>query len=261
MSLLKHALDNSASALYVSAGTILDMDLKGRLARVKQRVIDLGKTPLRGAITRMAEAAGCSVQNMSQALLGINKLEDRPLRNLAKWAQVEAEWLIGGVPPMLKPEATKQPPENSISGKYQPLASSQRWSHRDTTMRWAPVIRADQMGKSLLEANTNWPESEQRPFVTTAQTSGICKFVMVNDDNMAPRLVRGDWALFDPERPPERGKRGLFLLPDGDYVIRFYEPLAGGGFEARDESGRCLDSIKHGIVYVGLYLLMQSEGG
>jgi hypothetical protein len=124
----------------------------------------------------------------------------------------------------------------------------------------APVLTGSIQGDELTRSNDAWPASERKPYQAKQATSGRVKFVEILDDAMSPRLRAGDLVLIDPDGQPERGKTALFLFPDGGYAVRFYEPLSGGGFEARDEAGRTYDSARHEITYAGRYVLMMREG-
>lgn len=245
-----------------------EMILKDRLQAAGERAHSLGLAPKK-FVTAMADAAGCSRQNIYQALRGVQEdMNADYLKRIAIWSRVNELWLIVGAGPMTND------PDDRQTNVYQmpsPASRSADWpmsrgntSHgaqvNVTSTGMAPRIFAGaKLGEVLYKANEEWPREEQRPFFTTKHISSYCKFVQVNDDAMAPELRKGDWVLVDPRMEPERGKTCLFLLPDESYVIRYYEVIAGNSYEARDALGRSLDRERHGIRYAGRYVLMQRE--
>lgn len=129
-----------------------------------------------------------------------------------------------------------------------------------TNAQRAPVVAWARLESDLKRDNNEWPVEDQRPFFTKQNVSDSCKFVEIIDDLMASKFRRGDFALFDLKAEPTPGKTSLFLTPDGRMLTRLYEPLSNGGFEAVDEQGRAMDSAKHGLRYMGRFVLMQRDG-
>ncbi len=178
---------------------------------------------------------------------------------LAKVLQVNSTWLATGRGSMLAPE----PP--SEGGFVRPPAANEGQPPSYgmvasvTTAPRAPVLGSERLGVDLHRANTEWSPEELRPFITKKPISQYCKFVPHDDDAMSPYLLRGDMVLVDPKAAAVRGKICLFLHPDGSSLFRFFEPLADGHFEARDAEGRAIDSVRHGIRYAGLHILLQRE--
>lgn len=247
------------------------MNLRDRLLAVKDRAIALNLTREHGWKSAMARAAGCTSQNITNATRDVAPQEDMGaelLRRIAVWARVNEQWMLFSSGPMLPIHDAKQGPFDEHAASRlsvgEPvigyLADVKSATLTATRSSHAPRIsKVGRKGEVLYRANNDWPDSELRPFFTKKEHSAYCKFVLVNDDDMAPALRRGDWVLIDPNAPPERGKTCLFLLPDDSYVLRQYEVIAGGGYEARDTAGRTLSRERHGIEYAGRYVLMQRE--
>lgn len=159
-----------------------------------------------------------------------------------------------------------EPNQPFLGGSARTIPSMSEFAPIDTsfqivkTIKRAPVVVWERLGVDLAKENIEWPDAQQRPYVASREVSSRAKFVQIADNSMAPNLMAGDYALFDPDQAPERGKTCLFLFPDGSAVVRRFQPLANGGFEAVDASGHALDSSRHGLIFAGLYVLMQREG-
>lgn len=243
------------------------MNLWDRLQFAMNRAVELGITKKRGAQAEMARVAGCASQAISQkkgdpnATMGAERL-----RRIAVWARLNVEWMVHGTgfPALDADEAAATHDSHALHGRAPnpiPMGISGSGAipmSSVTRLSAAPRITAvGRKGEVLYRANNDWAPVELRPFFTERETSGYAKFLLVQDDDMSPELRRGDWALIDPSATPERGKLCLFLLPDDSYVIRTYEVIAGGSYEARDHMGRTLSRERHGIEYAGRLVLFQ----
>lgn len=247
------------------------MNLRDRLLAAKNRAIELNITKEWGWKRAMAQAAGCTPQNITLATIENSTHESMNpeyLRRIAIWARMNEAFMVFGTGPQHSSHDAKRDvfDAHAIS---QDGGEKRRITHLDDSVRSTSAVtstpsaprisRLGRKGEVLYRANNEWPKTELWPFMTQKECSDYCKFVLVADDDMAPHLRRGDWVLIDPNAEPVRGKTCLFLLPDDSYVIRFYEVIAGGGYEARDALGRTLSRERHGITYAGRYVLMQRE--
>jgi len=142
-----------------------------------------------------------------------------------------------------------------VSGENLPVYDNQA----AITMDLAPVISTGNVEAVISMPNSSSDFIERRGFITKQKISDNCKFVIVNDDAMANRLIKGDLVLIDPNKTPSLGKTALFTFPNGDYFIRYFEPTSDG-FVARDESGRTWDAKQYGLKVLGTYVLMQRDG-
>jgi hypothetical protein len=247
------------------------MNLRDRLFAAKNRAIELGLTKERGWKRAMATAAGCSPQNITQATSDTSShasMRPELLRRIAIWARMNEAFMVFGTGPQHSSHDVNREvfdahaiSQSAIAASAPPLSgdSEQRLSAVTSAFAAPRISRVGRKGDVLYRANNEWPKTEQWPFLTKKECSEYCKFVLVPDDDMAPHIKRGDWVLIDPNAEPLRGKTCLFLLPDDSYVLRTYEVIAGGGYEARDAAGRTLSRERHGIVYAGRYVLMQRE--
>ncbi len=58
------------------------------------------------------------------------------------------------------------------------------------------------------------------------------KFVEMNDDSMAPNIMRGDHVLVDPTEVPRAGDVILVRLPSNEHFVRVFRPKTAYIFEA-----------------------------
>jgi hypothetical protein len=93
-------------------------DLKTRLNKLAQHLIDTNKCSARGWKSVAARVAGCSYQNMRAAAIGSNgKMDAGMLRKLAVWADVSVVYMTDGIGPLLKEqpyEVYHTPEEHSL---------------------------------------------------------------------------------------------------------------------------------------------------
>lgn len=123
----------------------------------------------------------------------------------------------------------------------------------------APVIEWARLGVDLFKANAEWPASDRKAVPTQRSVSDQVKWIPVHDDALAPKILPGDLVAIDPCGEPQRDEVALFRTPDGSFLLRRYQPLAVGGFEAVDAQGRVLDSVRHGLTVVGSLVGMFRE--
>lgn len=123
----------------------------------------------------------------------------------------------------------------------------------------APVITWARVGVDLYLENDKWPDEAMLPMMTKTEVGRRCKYIEVIDDSLAPRVLRGDMVLVDPDNvAPKRDKIALFSLPGGEHALLRYRPTLNG-FEAYDERGRVMDRDKHGLTVVATYALLLRE--
>lgn len=124
----------------------------------------------------------------------------------------------------------------------------------------APVVVWARLGEDLHKSNQLFRDDDQRFYTGQADIPARSKFVTVPDDSLAPKILRGDFVLIDPDNlQPGRDRVALFSGPDGAFFLRRYRPLANGDFEAYDEAGRTLEGVKHGIKVEGTFVTMQRD--
>lgn len=127
------------------------------------------------------------------------------------------------------------------------------------TFKRAPVVAWACLGDDLRKPNENWPAEAMRVIYSTKPMSGLVKWIEVVDDLLAPRVVRGDIVVVDPDGKPMVDSPVLVRLSDGTHVLRFYRPLAGDAFEVFDGAGRTMDSVRHGIVVAATFVTLSRD--
>lgn len=128
------------------------------------------------------------------------------------------------------------------------------------TFRHAPVVAWASLGEVLNRDNDEWPIEAMREIHTTKSISRKTKWVEVQDDLLAPKVLKGDMVAIDPEgAAPKMDGLVLALAADGSHMLRFWRPLAGGAFEVFDGAGRTMDSIRHGITIAGVFVTLQRD--
>lgn len=225
------------------------MNLQERINAVGQHVVKIGKVSPRSWKNQMAEAAGCSYQNISNASSGkqMNMNADM-LKRIAHWAGVDQEWMIFG--------------KGSMIADKNPLAESPPFtvfSYSDIKHKLAPVVEWERLGELLNKDNDDWPQEELHIVATSKQTSKKVKWLEVKDDLLAPKVVIGDKVAIDPEALPKMDGLVLVKAADGSHMLRFWRPLADGGFEVFDSAGRTMDSVRHGLQVAGFFVCLQRE--
>lgn len=96
-------------------------------------------------------------------------------------------------------------------------------------------------------------------FETSKPHGPRCKFVRVQDDSLAPRVLSGDRLLIDPDnQEPKSDQIALFELLDGTFRLLRYRAVIDG-FEAYDNRGRIYESMRHGIKVAATFVLLQRD--
>ncbi len=134
-----------------------------------------------------------------------------------------------------------------------PSQAPQLASHA-TNFPMAPVVEWARLGDDLYRANNEWPTSDRREVPTTRDVSDAIKWIVVSDDSMAPTVLPGDLIAVDPHGSPKRDEVTLMRAATGEFLLRRWRPLPGGGFEAFDEAGRVMEGAKHGLTVVGAFV-------
>lgn len=132
-------------------------------------------------------------------------------------------------------------------------------SSPDMTFRRVPVVAWDRLGEVLTKRNEEVPGGATRVLSVSAPTSNKVKWVEVQDDLLAPKVLKGDLIAVDPEGAPRMDSLVLAVAADGTYMLRFWRPLAGGAFEVFDGAGRTMDSIRHGIEVAAAFVTLQRD--
>lgn len=124
----------------------------------------------------------------------------------------------------------------------------------------APVIEWARLGLDLTKSNTELTTEERRPLVAQGAASNKVKCIRVHDDSLYPDLRPGDMVFLDPENTrPGRDRIALFVMPDGEYILRRFRPLVGDDFEAYDAANRVMTASRHGLVVVATLVTMQRD--
>lgn len=164
------------------------------------------------------------------------------------------DWVIRGV------DAGGPEPSRSVKASASDSPPLPVQNYSDTKMALAPVVAWARLGTDLYKGNDDFSlASERLPFRTTKQVGRNCKFVRLESDNHAPRILPGDMILIDPDnKTPAMDELALFSMPNGDHVLlRFRETT--DGYEGYDERGRVLDKNRHGIRIAGVFVLFLRE--
>ncbi|WP_374257657.1 hypothetical protein [Aquabacterium sp.] len=128
-----------------------------------------------------------------------------------------------------------------------------------TTFKHAPVVAWACLGDDLRKPNENWPAEAMRVINATVPTSALVKWIEVQDDLLAPRVLKGDFVAVDPNGTPRMDSLVLAIAADGTYMLRFWRPLADGAFEVFDGAGRTMDSVRHGIKVEAVFVTLQRD--
>lgn len=135
------------------------------------------------------------------------------------------------------------------------------FTYSDTKLSLAPVVEWARLGTDLYKGieEFNQATTERLPFTTKKAVGINCKFVRLESDNHAPRILPGDMILIDPDnKKPAMDELALFSLPNGDHILLRYRETVDG-FEGYDERGRVLDKVRHGIQVAGVFVLFLRE--
>lgn len=210
--------------------------------------------------TTLARAIGISYQAVKKVLDGgSHSLSAENNSKAARFLGVSSHWLATGDGQMLAAQAAA--PSHQGGGvapmsEKSPLILEQSSSN---TFKRAPVVAWACLGDDLRKPNENWPAEAMRVIYSTKPMSGLVKWVEVMDDLLAPRVLRGDIVVVDPEGKPMVDSPVLVRLSDGTHVLRFYRPLAGDAFEVFDGAGRTMDSVRHGIVVAATFVTLSRD--
>lgn len=217
--------------------------------------------------TTLANAIGISYQAVKKVLDGGSRsLSAENNAKAARFLGVSSHWLATGDGEMLEgPRSsaavgahrpTQEPAESAQMSEKPPLILEHSSSN---TFKHAPVVAWACLGDDLRKPNENWPAEAMRVINSTKPMSGLVKWVEVQDDLLAPRVLKGDLVAVDPDGLPRMDSLVLARAADGSYMLRFYRPLAGGAFEVIDGAGRTMDSLRHGIQVEAAFVTLQRD--
>lgn len=205
----------------------------------------------------LAEKAGVSQGTIGNIESGLRK-RPRELLSIAAALGVNPSWLDTGKGQMRSGVVTPDEGSHGIADASEklPLMTDMRAGN---TSRRAPVVAWARLGDDLRKPNEDWPAEAMRAINSTKPMSGLVKWVEVQDDLLAPRVLKGDWVAVDPDGAPRMDSLVLAKAADGSYMLRFYRPLAGGAFEVIDGAGRTMDSLRHGIQVEAAFVTLQRD--
>lgn len=217
--------------------------------------------------TTLARAIGISYQAVKKVLDGgSHSLSAENNSKAARFLGVSSHWLATGDGEMLDGLTTRGAVQPAVAShntgavgqmsENPPLILEQSSSN---TFKHAPVVAWACLGDDLRKPNENWPAEAMRVIYSTKPMSGLVKWVEVVDDLLAPRVLRGDIVVVDPDGKPMVDSPVLVRLSDGTRVLRFYRPLAGDAFEVFDGAGRTMDSVRHGIVVEATFVTLSRD--
>lgn len=159
--------------------------------------------------------------------------------------------------PLADAEGHAQPLE--LGGVRTPSTGARAPSDVTNDVR-APVIAWSRLGLDLTKSNTEIVTEERRPYAAQAVASKNVKCICVHDNALYPDLRPGDMVFLDPENTrPGRDRIALFVMPDGEYILRRYRPLVDDDFEAYDAANRVMTASRHGLVVVATLVTMQRD--
>jgi len=265
---LKHAFDSIASKTQASLHAPLQesevMNLQTRLNQVAMHLIEAKLCSTRTWKRKMADAAGCSYQNIRQAAIGDQVTMDEVyLRRIAGWAGVSERFMVLGVGPMLPREPSSSTMQNealpTLGESAHLVAEASKLylqgplrieSPQVTKQRRAPLIEWARLGDELpvdnidVDAQVHLPVSE-----------GVSRFAKwATSPNSYPRFgIRSGYRLlFDRITKSEciDGDIYLFETVSGSLFLGEYRRLTAGHFEAVPDAGPPMDSQRHGIKLV-----------
>lgn len=127
------------------------------------------------------------------------------------------------------------------------------------TFKHAPVVAWASLGEVLNRDNDEWPIEAMREIHTNKPVSRKTKWLEVQDDLLAPKVLKGDLVAVDPDGSPKLDSLVLAVAADGSYMLRFWRPLSGGQFELFDSAGRSMDSTRHGVRVVATFVTLQRD--
>lgn len=201
----------------------------------------------------MAQAAGCSYQNIAQAAKGEQTTMDAALlRRIANWAGVSEDWMVFDIGQMLG----EHPSENTSWTKSSDFPSGTVHPYSDTNTVRAPVVVWARLGTDLYKDFSEIEALESLPVHENA--SRLVKWFVVDDDMPRFRIKRGYKVALDPSgcKPDSciEDEIYLFRTTSGRFFMGEFRSLADGEFEAIPDSGLPLDSIRHKIEVVAKHL-------
>lgn len=230
------------------------------------------KDPLVVALTRLIEREGGRA-NVADEI----KSSDQTLYQIIKGVKDSKSGTPKGVGPSLRKRLDERYPGWRLLGD-QPR---HEWSHiaptRDVvaqksenlilipersvgnTFKHAPVVAWACLGDVLNRDNDDWPIEAMREIHSTKPVSRKVKWLEVQDDLLAPKVLKGDLVAVDPEGSPKMDSLVLALAADDSYMLRFWRPLAAGAFELFDSAGRTMDSDRHGVRVVATFVTLQRD--
>ncbi|MGE5452455.1 MAG: hypothetical protein ACM3VZ_11515 [Acidobacteriota bacterium] len=227
------------------------MDLQERINAAGAFAVANGRaTGPRTWRRQMAEAAGCSYQNIAQAAKGEQETMDVDyLRKIAKWAGVSEDWMISDIGQMVESGKDYREDKGSLSDSP-PLTVV---PYSGTKLVRAPVVEWARLGTDLLKESSLVEATE---FIDMPSGgSPLCKWFIVEEGAPAFRIRKGHRVALDPDLSGhEFVNEDIYLFKDLDGVMFLaeYRKVAGGGFEAITASGRTLDKERHGLEVIAI---------
>lgn len=197
----------------------------------------------------MAEAAGCSYQNIAQAAKGEQlSMDAELLRRIAKWSGVSEEWMVFDIGQMVDTQNDQQSASDFPGYTVRPYS--------DTKTVRAPVVEWARLGTDLYKDFSEIEALESLPVHENA--SRLVKWFVVDDDMPRFRIKRGYKVALDPHQcTPDaciEDEIYLFKTTSGRFFLAEFRALADGAFEAIPDSALPLDSIRHKIEVVAKHL-------
>lgn len=205
----------------------------------------------------LAEKAGVSQGTIGNIESGLRK-RPRELLSIAAALGVNPSWLDTGKGQMRSGVVTPDEGSHGIADASEklPLMTDMRAGN---TSRRAPVVAWARLGDDLNRDNDEWPIEAMREIHATKPASRKVKWLEVQDDLLAPKVLKGDLVAVDPLGSPKLDSLVLAMAADGSFMLRFWRPLAGGAFEVFDGAGRTMDSIRHGIQIAAVFVTLQRD--
>jgi len=264
MTELKHAFDSitsrSQGRLPVPLQESEVMNLQTRLQQVALHLID-GKTcTTRTWKKKMANAAGCSYQNIRQAANGEQlTMDPELLRRIAVWAGVNERFMVHGLGPMLSSpgSSTSQNYEPPIHGDPSRTVSEPTATYLQaplridspqvTKQRRAPLVEWARLGVELQVDNIEADAEVHLPV-----SGGVSTFAKwATAPGACPRFgIRAGYRLLFDHVIPEQcidGDVYLFEGVSGALFLGEFRHLTSGHYEMIPDSGPPMDTHRHRI--------------
>ncbi|HET8686407.1 MAG TPA: helix-turn-helix transcriptional regulator [Methanosarcina sp.] len=230
------------------------MNLQDRLKAAADHAIKTKRSAgARKWTKEMAKAAGCSYQNVRQAVNGLqSEMKPEFLRKIAEWAGVSSEWLIHDIGQMVESVMDDREVDN-LTSHLTPFTGN---AYSDTKPILAPVLAWARLGTDLFKGSSDVQATQALSMPFGASTNA--KWFIAEEPMPRFGIRIGYKVAIDPIQDDlkqhDEGRTYLFVTVTGKFFLGDFRSLGEDEFEAIPDSGPPLDSVRHKIKVVGKYL-------